>query len=351
MGRAQEGTTFNTGKAENAEYNQEAQNNYQTAEASNVAAQNDISNYASAVGEFKASNPYGQGGAVQTAQNQQASDTAAGQAEAAGQAMQSAAVRTGQNAGGAIAATENMQNQNERSLASQEAANTVSRAVGDTSYKEAGLSGVGDIETKQAGLGSSEASLAQGQAGIAEGDLGIMQKAGETPTEMETLQADASSALNAYLSGCPAEGSLFLMANGRSDRTVETLNVGERIRGIDGEPETITRIESVIVSILRVETGNGHVGRNSRDHAYALPFGGFTEASHALGKIVLTVGQSSSRIVSVQPAGKARVFNVITNGSHTYCADGIWALGVGEAERHVDDTDEVEYGELLAEVS
>jgi hypothetical protein len=201
MGRAQEGTTFNTGKAENAEYNQEAQNNYQTAEASNVAAQNDISNYASAVGEFKASNPYGQGGAVQTAQNQQASDTAAGQAEAAGQAMQSAAVRTGQNAGGAIAATENMQNQNERSLASQEAANTVSRAVGDTSYKEAGLSGVGDIETKQAGLGSSEASLAQGQAGIAEGDLGIMQKAGETPTEMETLQADASSALNSYLKG------------------------------------------------------------------------------------------------------------------------------------------------------
>jgi uncharacterized spore protein YtfJ len=192
--------------------------------------------------------------------------------------------------------------------------------------------------------------MAQGQASNATANLGMMEKAGEMPTEGETLQADASKALDAYLS-CPAEGSLFLMDNGRSDRTVETLKVGERIRGIDGEPETITRIESVIVPILRVETGNGHVGRNSRDHAYALPFGGFTDASHSLGKIVLTVGQSSSRIVSVQPAGKARVFNVITNGSHTYCADGIWALGVGEAERHVDDTEEVEYGELLAEVS
>jgi len=35
----------------------------------------------------------------------------------------------------------------------------------------------------------------------------------------------------------------------------------------------------------------------------------------------------------VRLAGKAKVFNVITNGSHTYRADGIWALGVGRAER------------------
>jgi hypothetical protein len=37
----------------------------------------------------------------------------------------------------------------------------------------------------------------------------------------------------------------------------------------------------------------------------------------------------------VEDDGVDTVFNVITNGSHTYRADGIWALGVGEAERYV----------------
>jgi hypothetical protein len=32
---------------------------------------------------------------------------------------------------------------------------------------------------------------------------------------------------------------------------------------------------------------------------------------------------------------KKFVFNIITNGSHTYRADGLWSLGVGDAERHV----------------
>jgi hypothetical protein len=192
MGRAQEGTTFRTGQKENSEYNQEAQKNYQTAEASNTASQNDISNYSSAVGGFNASNPYGQGGAVQTAQNQESSDTAAGNAESAGQAMQGAAVRTGQNAGGAIAATENMQNQNQRSLASEEASNTVSRAAGDTSYKEAGLAGVGDVASKQTSLGAQEASTAKGQADVGAEDLSTMQKAGTMPTFAEQQMQSAN---------------------------------------------------------------------------------------------------------------------------------------------------------------
>ena len=77
------------------------------------------------------------------------------------------------------------------------------------------------------------------------------------------------------------------------------------------------------------------INRTSRVHAFALPKGGFTVAINALGKTLLT-REGQSRVASVERAGQARVFNIITDGSHTYRADGVWALGVGEAESHID---------------
>jgi hypothetical protein len=65
-----------------------------------------------------------------------------------------------------------------------------------------------------------------------------------------------------------------------------------------------------------------------------LPKGGFTVAARSLGKTILTA-DGPSQVISVEPAGKAFVFNIITDGSHSYRADGIWALGVGDAERHI----------------
>ena len=44
------------------------------------------------------------------------------------------------------------------------------------------------------------------------------------------------------------------------------------------------------------------------------------------------------------------VFNVITDGSHTYRADGMWSLGVGEAERAVSMDKWQEIGERLMQV-
>lgn len=132
---------------------------------------------------------------------------------------------------------------------------------------------------------------------------------------------------------CPAEGSEYLMADG-TGKLVETLRVGDEIAGIDDEPQTIEEIQSAITPIIRVETEDGFVSRSSRVHAFALPHGGFVVAIHALGKKIRTkIG--TSRVISVTLDGVARVFNVITDGSHTYRADGIWALGVGEAERVV----------------
>lgn len=130
---------------------------------------------------------------------------------------------------------------------------------------------------------------------------------------------------------CPAEGSRYLMAD-YNELPVEALHVGDNIMGIDGEPETIEEIQTTVTQIVRVETEDGFVSRSSRVHAFALPHGGFVEAINSMGKTIRTAA-GKSKVIRITVDGVARVFNVITNGSHTYRADGIWALGVGEAER------------------
>ena len=157
------------------------------------------------------------------------------------------------------------------------------------------------------------------------------------------LGAGATAGLDAFTGGvggtaakdvmCPARGSLYLMADG-SEKVVEELKVGEQLAGIDGEPETIEEIETADGPVLRTETEDGFVGRTSRVHAFALPAGGFVISTKALGKKIRTAKGASLVIKSVLD-GKDTVYNVITDGSHTYRADGIWALGAGEGERHV----------------
>jgi hypothetical protein len=152
----------------------------------------------------------------------------------------------------------------------------------------------------------------------------------------------ASSLINAY---CPARGSMYLMADG-TEKPVEELKVGELIEGIDGEPQTIEEIQSAVTPVLHVETEDGLVARTSRVHAFALPAGGFVVAMYALGKTIRTVA-GTSKVTRVRWDGEDEVFNVITNGSHTYRADGIWALGVGEAERQVSMAKWNEIGDRL----
>lgn len=153
----------------------------------------------------------------------------------------------------------------------------------------------------------------------------------------QTMAATGEAATGAANLFCPALGSLYTTAFDGQVK-VENLKVGDYLIGIDNNPQEIKEIESAIAPILRIETENGLVGRNSRVHTFALPSGGFVEATEALGKIIRTV-LGDSLVVSVEPAGTDLVFSVITDGSHTYLADGLWALGVGKAER-VTTTDE-----------
>jgi hypothetical protein len=106
------------------------------------------------------------------------------------------------------------------------------------------------------------------------------------------------------------------------------------IAGIDDENETIDEIQTGTTNIISIITEDGYRTRTSATHAFALPKGGFVVAAKALGKTIVTK-DGTSKVVSVQPAGRAKVFNVMTDGSHTYRVDGVWSLGVGDAERHV----------------
>lgn len=332
MSRAQQGAVNDTATAENTSYNTNAQDAFKQAEG-------DVGSYANAVGAFKAANPYVQGGTVQTADNQQTADTAAGLAESAGQNLQGSAVRTGQNAGGAIAATEQMNEANDRALVGQEAGQAKDLAAANTGYGQAVLGATGNVEGMQD-------TLAQQQGAAAQGALGTEEQAAQTPSFLDELgqglitgggQAGAA-AITAF---CPAEGSLYLMADG-TEKKVEELAAGDMLRGIDGEPELIEEIQSGLTPILRVETDDGFVSRSSRTHAFAQPIGGFVVAMHSMGKTILT-STGRARVIKVEYTGEGTVYNVITDGSHTYRADGIWALGVGEAERHVsmDEWDKI----------
>lgn len=156
MSRAQQSSVFNQTQDAARKFTTQANNSY-------GATQNDIDTYGEQIGAFQAANPYVQGGQFQTAQNQTLADTAAGGAEAAGQALQSAATRTGANPGGAIAATEEMNRENQRNLMGNEAEANKERIAAGTGYAEAGLGMLGQKEGMQERLGQAEEGAAQGQ--------------------------------------------------------------------------------------------------------------------------------------------------------------------------------------------
>ena len=173
MSRSQQNTTFNTSQSENQGYNANANSSYN-------AAQADEGNYESELGKYSSENPYGEGGEYQTATNQQLSNTADAQAQAAGQAIQSAAVRTGSNPAGAIAATEAMNEQNTRNLSSAEASATQQRIGDEAGYNQ-------NILNASQQPASFEAELSGQQGQLAQGALGTQEQAAQTPSFMDEL--------------------------------------------------------------------------------------------------------------------------------------------------------------------
>lgn len=309
-------------------------NNAATTDASNAAssfgaASGDIGTYLSNVNStLAAGNPF-ESKTYLTNQNLETSGAMNSENDAEKAALGSTVAKTGTNSAALANTVASSARQGQRDLTQYDAGrdtanentwlNQQDKLLGDEatgSAQEAGLYGTS--------LSGEDSALGTAQQGADAEDAGI--------NGMLDSGLAAGGAVGAAF--CPAKGSLYLLPDG-SEVPVESLRVGELIVGIDDEPQTIEEIQVGLTPILRVETEDGLVARNSRTHAYALPVGGFVVAIHALGKTILTA-KGRSKVVSVTRDGEAMAYNVITNGSHTYRADGIWALGVGEAERMVD---------------
>lgn len=173
MSRSQETTAFNTSSGQNAGYYSNAQNSYANANA-------DIGDYEDQLSKYAASNPYGQGGQYQTTQNQILSNTSDAMAKSAGEALQSQALRTGGNTAGGVAATEQMEEQNNRDLSSNEAQANAQRIDKGAQYGQSVLNAT-EVPAQL------EAGLASGQANAGNAALGEETKAGETPSWMDEL--------------------------------------------------------------------------------------------------------------------------------------------------------------------
>jgi hypothetical protein len=175
----------------------------------------------------------------------------------------------------------------------------------------------------------------QGEQGLQTDDINAQVNAGKSGWFQNTMQgigtvSEAFKNVMQGLSACPVKGSLYLMADG-TEKKVEQLFIGDSILGIDDEPETVLQIDINPGYVIELVLANGIKIKNSYCHALALPNGGFTVASKSSGKTVATKF-GNSKVVSIIPAGREDVYNVITDGSHTFRADGVWAYGVGEGE-------------------
>lgn len=187
MSRGQETEVNTTAGDQNAQFNQNAQSSYTT-------AQGDVGNYQNQLAEFAAANPYGQGGPLQTAQNQATANTADAASQAAREAAQSQAVRTGQNAAGGIASGQAVTEADTRNLMAQQATNNASRIAAGAGYGK-------DVLSATQVPASLEAGLAAGQAGAGNTAIETQQKAAETPDLGEELMGGVLSAGTAFAGG------------------------------------------------------------------------------------------------------------------------------------------------------
>lgn len=320
MTKSQSNKAFNTAQNQQAQTSQNAQSSYN-------AAVGDIGDYKSSLAKYAAENPYVSGGSFETATNQRMADAAAGGAQGTQQAIQASMIRSGGNPGSAVAAGEEIARENARGQMDAQAKAEQDRAQGLANYNSGVLQATAKPE-------EMEADLMKDQLSSEQGALGSETDTAKTPSFWQ--QAGLAAIQGGAQVGaafCPAEGSLYLMADG-TEIPVERIRIGDQIRSIAGETETVELIERAMALVLRVETADGLTLRCSRVHAFALPSGGFIEAAKSLGKTVV-VHKGSGRIVKVEPDGEARVYSVVTDGSHTYRANGFWSLGVGDAERQI----------------
>jgi hypothetical protein len=182
--KSQSNKAFSTASGQNAGYTANANSTYQ-------AAQGDVGDYKSELAKYAAENPFVEGGQYQTAQNQVLADTGAAQAQSAGQALQAEQVRSGQNPAGAIAATEQMNENNTRDMMGAQAQANQQRIGQEAGYNQNVVAATAQPEDMEARLLGTE-------TGAAEGALGDETNASKTPSFWQELGQGAIQAGSAF---------------------------------------------------------------------------------------------------------------------------------------------------------
>lgn len=193
MSRAQETQTFDTAADQNKQFNQNAQTSY-------TKAQGDLGDYETQIGQYAAANPFKLGGEFQTDENKVLGETADANAQAAGQLVQGAAVRGGENADSAVSATEAMQEANERAMAGQEADVNAKRIGADADYNKSVL------QAREFPV-QAETSLTSTEAGQGNETLGTQQRAGMQPSFMDALGESFAEGLGSSAGKSAGSGS------------------------------------------------------------------------------------------------------------------------------------------------
>lgn len=187
MSKSEEKTATGDARNQNLQFNKNAQTTYN-------AAQQDIGDYEGQLGKFAAENPFVQGGQFETAQTQQQADVASSGANAARQAMQSAAVRSGMNPASAIAAGEQVAEANDRNMAARDATATQQRLGLMAGYNQNVLNAAAKPEEMEAQLNAEE-------TGAGNNALGQEVSAAKTPSYLDQLVSGSIAAGDAFAGG------------------------------------------------------------------------------------------------------------------------------------------------------
>lgn len=198
MSRAAEDDVAKQAQGENKTFDANAQTAFTGAQGSITQQQGDIGEYQDQLSKFAAANPYGAGGAYQTAVNQSTAGTADAGSEAAKQAAESQAVRTGQNANGGVAAGQATDQANTRALMQTQAKANADRISQGAGYDSKILSASAVPATLQGAITGEQGKLAGEESGAGNATLGIEQKADDTQNFGDTLGSSFANALGKF---------------------------------------------------------------------------------------------------------------------------------------------------------
>jgi hypothetical protein len=187
MSRSQSTQTFNTASGN-------AKTDQSNAQSSYGATQGDIQNYRDQLNKFVSSNPYTKGGQFdQTINTGLANTSDAGGASLKG-ALQSQALRTGQNSAADAATASEYARQNQRQLTADQATAQQQRIGSEADYNKTGLAAATEPI-------SAESNLYGQSTGAANTALNTAAGAAQTPSFFDTLGSSFAGALGKTLGG------------------------------------------------------------------------------------------------------------------------------------------------------